>query len=278
MTFTAHRDKIVTVTFVKDSYDVYTVSRDGSMMIWRHQDQETIERLWREKHGEEAAEARTKPLPPHRWSLNIADKHYFLQDHAKVICAVLHKATDVLVVGFSNGVFGLYEMPEFNNIHTLSISQTRITTAAVNASGEWLAFGCAAQGQLLVWEWQSETYVLKQQGHRNDMTCIAHAPDGRYLASGGGDGKVKLWDTSSGFAVITFTEHRSEVTGLAFAQSGLVVLSSSRDGTVRAFDLVRYRNFRTFTTPEPTQFSGVAVDPSGEMVAAGCVDTFEICC
>lgn len=129
----------------------------------------------------------------------------------QVICAELHRATNVLVVGFSNGVFGLYEMPDFNNIHTLSVSQHRITTTAINTSGEWLAFGCASLGQLLVWEWQSETYVLRQQGHRQDLTCIAHGPDGRFLASGAGDGKVKLWDTSSGFSVVTFTEHSGEV-------------------------------------------------------------------
>lgn len=34
---------------------------------------------------------------------------------------------------------------------------------------------------------------------------------------------------------------------------------------VRAFDLVRYRNFRTFTTPRPAQFTCLAVDPSGEV-------------
>lgn len=62
-----------------------------------------------------------------------------------------------------------YEVPDFNNIHTLSISNKRITAACINATGEWLGFGCAKGGQLLVWEWQSETYVLKQQGHAFDM-------------------------------------------------------------------------------------------------------------
>jgi len=38
-----------------------------------------------------------------------------------------------------------------------SISQKQINTVAVNASGEWLAFGTGTMGQLLVWEWQSET-------------------------------------------------------------------------------------------------------------------------
>ncbi|NWV00060.1 PWP2 protein, partial [Upupa epops] len=38
----------------------------------------------------------------------------------------------------------------------------------------------------------------------------------------------------------------------------------------------RYRNFRTFTSPRPTQFSCLAVDSSGEIVSAGSQDSFEI--
>lgn len=60
-------------------------------------------------------------------------------------------------MGFSSGVFGVYTLPECALVHTLSISQHRIQSAAINASGEWLAFGSQSLGQLLVWEWQSET-------------------------------------------------------------------------------------------------------------------------
>ena len=56
-------------------------------------------------------------------------------------------------------------MPTFTNVHILSISQEKISSVAVNPSGEWLAFGARKLGQLLVWEWQSESYILKQQGH-----------------------------------------------------------------------------------------------------------------
>ena len=38
----------------------------------------------------------------------------------------------------------------------------------------------------------------------------------------------------------------------------------------------RYRNFRTFTSPRPVQFSSLAVDFSGELVSAGAQDSFEI--
>ena len=38
----------------------------------------------------------------------------------------------------------------------------------------------------------------------------------------------------------------------------------------------RYRNFRTFASPRPAQFSCLALDESGEVVAAGSVNSFEI--
>jgi periodic tryptophan protein 2 len=170
----------------------------------------------------------------------------------------------------------LWEMPCFWNIHTLSISQEKISSVAISPSGEWLAFGARKLGQLLVWEWQSESYVLKQQGHYFDMNTLAYAPDGQTIATGGDDGKVKVWSTYSGFCFVTFTDHSAPISSVAFAKQGSVLSSASLDGTVRAYDLIRYRNFRTFTSPSPVQFSCLAVDPSGEVVAAGSTDSYEV--
>ena len=62
-------------------------------------------------------------------------------------------------------------------------------------SGDWIAFGCSELGQLLVWEWQSETYVLKQQGHFNNMASVSFSPDATVMATGGQDGKVSVKST-----------------------------------------------------------------------------------
>jgi periodic tryptophan protein 2 len=71
-----------------------------------------------------------------------------------------------------------------------SISDHPISTISLNCSGDWIAFGCPTLGQLLVWEWQSETYVLKQQGHFDVMNVCDYSSDGRYIVTGGEDGKV----------------------------------------------------------------------------------------
>jgi len=63
---------------------------------------------------------------------------------------------------------------------------------------------------------------------------------------------------------------------VAFVPHGRALVSCSLDGTVRAFDMMRFRNFQTFVSPEPSQFGCVAVEPSGEMVCAGSRDSLEI--
>lgn len=84
------------------------------------------------------------------------------------------------------------QMPAFSVVHTLSITQEAITALSFNQKGDWLAVGSAALGQLLVWEWRSETYVLKQQGHYHDISTVAYSPDGAYIATGADDAKVIL--------------------------------------------------------------------------------------
>lgn len=128
-------------------------------------------------------------------------------------------------------------------------------------SSSRIAFGSKAMGQLLVWEWQSETYILKQQGHYYNISSLDYSPDGSIIATGGEDSKVKLWNTNTGYCYVTFKDHTANVTGVAFVKSGHALVSCSLDGTVRAFDLIRYRNFRVLTTPSPVQFTCVAVDP-----------------
>eukprot|EP00897_Mesotaenium_endlicherianum_P009036 jgi/Mesen1/8160/ME000438S07262 len=114
------------------------------------------------------------------------------------------------------------------------------------------------------WELR-EKHFFKQGGGAKLTACAYH----------GGLGLL-IWNVASGFCFVTMSEHTMPLTGVAFLPSGGAVLSSSLDGTVRAFDLLRYRNFRTFTSPTPTQLGALAVHPSGEIVCAASLDNFQV--
>ncbi len=260
-----HRQGVVGAWFSKDQETIYTVSKDGAVFAWQYT-----------RPPQANADEMVDPDDESDMRWRIVNRHYFFQNSANLRCAAYHAESNLLVAGFSNGIFGLYEMPEFNMIHTLSISQNDIDFVTINKSGEWLAFGASRLGQLLVWEWQSESYILKQQGHFDSMNALAYSPDGQRIVSAADDGKIKVWDRESGFCIVTFTEHSSGVTACEFAKKGNVLFTSSLDGSIRAWDLIRYRNFRTFTAPTRLSFSCMAVDPSGEVVAAGSLDSFDI--
>ena len=250
-------------------------------------DDDNIEKEGDEEEKSEVMNSREESQKKSKAMFYTRTGRYFLLDslpknaedqtssRTELTSADYHAGTKILVSGFSNGVFLIHELPGVDLIHSLCISDQSIAAVTINPAGDWIAFGCRDHGQLLVWEWQSETYVLKQQGHFNNMACVSYSPDGLALASGSEDGKVKLWDARTGFCYVTFNEHSGPVTSVAHA-SPKVVLSASTDGTVRAYDTTRYRNFRTFTSPRPAQFESLAVDSSGDLVAAGGRDVFEI--
>ncbi|CAL5327694.1 unnamed protein product [Camellia sinensis] len=307
--FLGHRDIIVGAFFGVDKQTnnvsrAYTISRDGAIFSWSYSG--TDDKF--DKLGGDDSEPPSPGTPEQKLNLNDASdtrkrknfgdvdgnlvegcgyllhtgkwellkKDFFMQAPAKLTACDYHKGLDLVVVGFSNGLFGLYQMPDFICIQLLSISKVKITTVVFNDLGNWLTLGCAKLGQLLVWEWKSESYILKQQGHYYDVNCIAYSPDSQFLATGADDNKIKVWTVSSGFCFVTFSEHTSAVTALHFMASNHVLLSASLDGTVRAWDLFRYRNFRTFTTPSSKQFVSLASDPSGEVICAGTFDSYEI--
>ena len=121
-----HRDGVIAAWFTSDQESVssihinmlglansratqiYSVSRDGALFQWEYieQQHENVN----EPHHRSSDESQ-------RWC--ITRRHFFLQNNAKVTCSAYHLALDFLVVGFSTGVFCLYELPNCSVIHTL---------------------------------------------------------------------------------------------------------------------------------------------------------------
>ena len=135
-------------------------------------------------------------------------------------------------------------------LHTLSMSRSPITSMQFSAQGDWLALGSAAMGQLLVWDWRAETYVLRQQGHHHEAAALAFSPDGGMLASGADDAKVALlmhsvsqetkgcskckmvWDWRAETYVLRQQGHHHEAAALAFSPNGGMLASGADDAKV----------------------------------------------
>ncbi|KAK8793424.1 hypothetical protein WA158_004783 [Blastocystis sp. Blastoise] len=285
LTLSGHHEKIVGAYLSEDDKSIYSICSDGGVFEWNwnvmtDEQYEQIKLSHNPKlqkmYNEEEFHPDTETSKYYRGLWKISKKNYIEEKKSHIETCDFNHETKMLICGFSNGSFGIYTMPGCSMIHTLTISKKQLSTCAINSTGEWIAFGSSKLGQLLVWEWQSETYILKQQGHYCNINALDYSPDGSVIATGGEDSKVKLWNTNTGYCYITFKDHTASVTGVCFVKSGHALVTCSLDGTVRAFDLIRYRNFRTLTTPTPVQFTCVNVDSSGDIVAAGSMDPFNI--
>jgi WD40 repeat protein/nucleoside phosphorylase len=84
---------------------------------------------------------------------------------------------------------------------------------------------------------QAETVLALLDGHRNTISHLAVAPDGRTALSAAGDNTLRLWDIASGECLRVFEGHAGWVTSAAFAPDGRSALSAADDKTLRLWDI-----------------------------------------
>src|SRR5262249_26543488 len=99
------------------------------------------------------------------------------------------------------------------------------------------------------------------------------SPDGRTLASGGGDALVRLYDLPAGRLRQTLREPTDEVRSLAFAPDGRTLAGCGADKTLRLWD--------GQTAKERLAVAGVAdrvlaFHPDGQKLATACASTLVV--
>ncbi|WKK22828.1 serine/threonine-protein kinase [Streptomyces olivoreticuli] len=108
------------------------------------------------------------------------------------------------------------------------IAATATAAAAVPAYFLWRGSGTDAD---------PTKPVTRLSGHTSEIDCLAFAPDGKTLASGGYDNTVRLWDVATGRTITTYQGHTANVMSLAFGPDGHTLYSGAFDKTLRRWDL-----------------------------------------
>lgn len=301
-TLRAHKDAILGAYFLSP-YQLITVSKEGAIFFWKKQ-------LVVKSRSKGRSQAPEDHPQVHGWLL-LGRKYLNLSQYTgKIVTCDFNPATRLLVLGLSSGVFQLISFEKrtetddspvtddsspFTVLQTMAIFKgAPITACKFDKSGKWISLvtgnmsgnkaGRCTLG-LAVYEWQSETFILKQEGSPyNAITCISastpstmtsSATSASIYATGDIDGNISIYDGDSYLCFLKLREtgHSGPITSLFFMKGNQVLLSSSVDGTVRAHDLLRYRqSFRVLSTPSPVRLSSVCGDTDGQFVIAAAGD------
>ncbi len=116
-------------------------------------------------------------------------------------------------------------------------------------------------------------------GHGIFVNSVAFSPDGKYIASGGGNDVIKLWDVETGTCVNTFEYDKNNFNGSTpFSPDGRYMILVTKDEKIEFFDTYLEEKIFTFEE-EISGLNSFAVNyaTSAYMTSAGVIGTILIC-
>jgi WD40 repeat protein/DNA-binding SARP family transcriptional activator len=155
-----------------------------------------------------------------------------------------------------------------------------VNNVTFSVDGRWLAasVGATGTGEVVVWSLPSRTLEHRLTADTRRAFTAAFAPDGRTLATGGGDGKIRFWDLETGKPLSSFLEgHGAPVQSSAFSPDGRMLATVASDGNTILWDVrARKRLGSPLSGPAGNGTMSVTFAPDGRHLFAAYGDDGQV--
>jgi RNA polymerase sigma factor (sigma-70 family) len=174
------------------------------------------------------------------WDASTGTKRRVLEDSADGMCLAFSRDGRALAAGAYDGTFRLWDTATGGKLlKPLSGHPGPVSCVASSPDGKTLATCCAAGGTIRLWRASTGQEIRRWKAHGRGFegpTALAYSPDGKALASIGGDRTVRLWDAVTGRQLNWFSGRQAPASWpsqLRFSPDGKVLATADSDGTVR---------------------------------------------
>ncbi|GMI62720.1 hypothetical protein ScalyP_jg11168 [Parmales sp. scaly parma] len=172
--------------------------------------------------------------------------------------------------------------PSLELVQTLVGHNGPVRCVTVTPSGSHIASGC--YGKVMIWsepveggEW-ARVQVLED--HTRAIHAVCFSPDGKQLATGGGDRLIKLYSFGEGSAILAHTlgGHYHYVMSLSFSPDCKLLCSGSHDRSIKYWNPADGSLVKSIDQAHTTSYvRSVSYSPNGRvLVSAGEDNTMKI--
>jgi WD40 repeat protein len=162
----------------------------------------------------------------------------------------------------------LLDTATFKERFRVALSSSRAHDVAISPDGRYVAAAFAKakpdEDYVRLWDSQSGQQIRLQPGTEQTVYRVRFLPDGKTLASAGGDGVVRMWNVADGAELaLTRGPGVKPVLRLAFSPTGDLLAAANSDGTVEFWDTRRGLALHTLAKTVPLLRS-IAFSPDGQ--------------
>jgi len=132
-------------------------------------------------------------------------------------------------------------LPEYNLVSgfKVNIKHERYKTNMLASSndGQFLATASADCKESRLYSTKTKKALAKVDRHQGEVSCVGVSPNGKYMFSGGDDGKTFVVDVKTGKLVFTLPVHVDTINDIAFSPNGNWVATASYDRKISLFNI-----------------------------------------
>jgi len=164
-----------------------------------------------------------------------------------------------------------FQPDENDQVRAVAFSQDD-KFVVTGTGGQFAFLWDAATGQRLKTfrQKRQKSYAALEDVFRHDFSMtVSFSPDGKYLATAGGDIQARVWEVEGQKEVATLP-HQNMVRWAAFTGNGQQVLTAGDDGTVRLWEALSGHELTRITHDEEAeQYSEASSNSSGKYIVVG---------
>jgi len=278
-TLAGHSGGVEAVAITPDGQSAVSAGRDGTVRVWDIASGEL-----RTLNGHAVGEVNAVALTPDGqtavsgghdltvrvWELASGKLLRTLAGHTQWVTAVVLTPDGQTVVSVGEDrTMRVWELASGKLLRTIEGEDNDWFTAIALTADCQTIVSAGRYGTVRVWELATGKMLRTMEGH-TEVNCLALAPDGQTVLSGG-KYTVRVWELDSGKLLRKLEAHTDWVRDVAVTPDGRTAVSASGDGSVRVWELASGKLLRNLEG-HTSGVNAVAVTPDGQTAVSASSD------